>query len=234
MEPFWNNLNKETKTIFISTAITLSLFCLVAIGLWLFFVNRSRPYYPSNCVITETIVMPEGFQDVKWLSVEIDSANYIHAIGAIDSIACTSIRNGIIQKERIEGRLLTTDEMIERIPGYYDKLIDVLIALFVVFTMISYFAIRTKFSQKYEEDKEKIFDDIQTKIMNDYRFINNLINGVSTQVEEKFLTKTDIKDIKDELQKHKDFLDILISEYDQIMDRSIAADEIDLSTPKNE
>ena len=57
------------------------------------------------------------------------------------------------------GRMMTADEMSERITGYYDKLIDVLIALFVIFTVVSYFAIRNMSKKEVRDEAREILQD---------------------------------------------------------------------------
>lgn len=57
------------------------------------------------------------------------------------------------------GRLMTADQMSDKITGYYDKLIDVLIALFVLFTVISYFAIRNLSKKEVRDEAREILQD---------------------------------------------------------------------------
>ena len=54
---------------------------------------------------------------------------------------------------------MTANEMSEKITGYYDKLIDVLIALFVFFTVVSYFAIRNLSKKEVREEAREILKD---------------------------------------------------------------------------
>ena len=54
---------------------------------------------------------------------------------------------------------MTADQMSDKITGYYDKLIDVLIALFVLLTVISYFAIRNLSKKEVRDEAREILQD---------------------------------------------------------------------------
>ncbi len=225
---FWNNFDKEEKACSKSAAATTALFCIIAIGIFIWFINRNRPYNPSDCLVCETYMMPETLKDsVRWVSVRVDSTNCIHAIGKIDSLATVNVRNGIVRKEYTEGRLLTTDEMVNRITGYYDKLIDVLIALFGVFSISSYFVISNKFSKRYEEDKENITDKIRKNLMGDHNFITTVINGASTKVQENFISEDDFTSIRQQLDKQKETIDLLTEYVNELTEDEAAKTVID-------
>jgi polyhydroxyalkanoate synthesis regulator protein len=100
--------------------------------------------------LTTEIIERKGVVD--WSQLQVDSLNVIHLATKIDSASYMALRGIIMREEMKAGRLMTAEQMSEKITGYYDKLIDVLIALFVIFSIASYFVINNRFKKKYEED----------------------------------------------------------------------------------
>lgn len=96
---------------------------------------------------------------VDWSQLQVDSTGVVCLAANIDSASFIALKNRIFREEVQAGRLLTANQMSEKITGYYDKLIDVLIALFVVFTVVSYFAIRNLSKKEVREEARDILED---------------------------------------------------------------------------
>ena len=96
---------------------------------------------------------------VDWSQLQVDSNGVVSLAANIDSASLLALKNKILREEVQAGRLLTANQMSEKITGYYDKLIDVLIALFVVFTVVSYFAIRNLSKKEVREEARDILED---------------------------------------------------------------------------
>ena len=121
---------------------------------------------------------------------------------------------------------MTTEQMSEKITGYYDKLIDVLIALFVLFSIVSYFVINNKFKKKYEEDKAVFIEEIKHSLLDSQSFHNDLVNGISTKIESHLVTEDDIQGLKDQIEKTKDNFELLATIYDELSEKVASAEEI--------
>lgn len=149
MKNFWN--------IFISVSVWAIVIMLFSVCLW----NSKRPYYFTVSMVDDTlakeIIERKGMVD--WSQLQVDSTGVVRLSTGIDSASYVALRENILREEIKAGRMMTADEMSERITGYYDKLIDVLIALFVIFTVISYIAIRNLSKKEVRDEAREILQD---------------------------------------------------------------------------
>lgn len=149
MKNFWS--------IFISISIwaVVVMFCLV------FLRNCNRPQFFTVSMAEDSLAkeITERKGIVDWSQLKVDSTGVISLANEIDSAAFATLRERILREEMDAGRLLTADQMSEKITGYYDKLIDVLIALFVLFTVVSYFAIRNMSKKEVRDEAREILQD---------------------------------------------------------------------------
>ena len=132
MKNFWS--------VFISVSIWAVIFALC----FVFLRNCNRPQFFTVSMAEDSLMkeIAERKGVVDWSQLQVDSTGVVSLAANIDSAYFMAFKNRIFREEVQSGRLLTANQMSEKITGYYDKLIDVLIALFVVFTVVSYFAIR--------------------------------------------------------------------------------------------
>lgn len=149
MKNFWNT--------FISVSVWAIVIMLFSVCLW----NSKRPYYFTVSMVDDTlareIIERKGMVD--WSQLQVDSTGVVRLSTGIDSASYVALRENILREEIKAGRMMTADEMSERITGYYDKLIDVLIALFVIFTVISYIAIRNLSKKEVRDEAREILQD---------------------------------------------------------------------------
>lgn len=149
MKNFWS--------IFISISIwaVIIMFCLV------FLRNCNRPQFFTVSIAEDSLAkeIAERKGIVDWSQLKVDSTGVISVASNIDSAAFVALRENIFREEIKAGRLMTADQMSEKITGYYDKLIDVLIALFVIFTVVSYFAIRNMSKKEVRDEAREILQD---------------------------------------------------------------------------
>ena len=124
------------------------------------------------------------------------------------------------------GRLMTAEQMSEKITGYYDKLIDVLIALFVVFSIASYFVINNRFRKKYEEDKAVFVEEIKRSLLDSQSLYDDLVNGISTKIESTLVTEDDIQGLKDQIAKDAENFELLAIVYDDLTEKAASKEEI--------
>lgn len=149
MKNFWNT--------FISVSVWAIVIMLCSVCLW----NSKRPHYFTVSMVDDTlakeIIERKGMVD--WSQLQVDSTGVVRLSTGIDSASYIALRENILREEIKAGRMMTADEMSERITGYYDKLIDVLIALFVIFTVVSYIAIRNLSKKEVRDEAREILQD---------------------------------------------------------------------------
>ena len=154
-------MNSFWKSNFWSIFASVSIWA-VAIALCLVFLrNCNRPQFFTVSMadesLTKEIVERKGV--VEWNQLQVDSLNIVHLACNNDSATYANLRNKILREEMKAGRLMTAEQMSEKITGYYDKLIDVLIAFFILFTIISYFVIRNMSKKEVRDEAREILKD---------------------------------------------------------------------------
>lgn len=150
----------EMKNFWI-TFVSVSVWAVVIMLFIVFLLNSIRPHYSKVSMIDDTLAkeMTERKGVVDWSQLQVDCTGVVRLSADIDSASFVALRENILREEIKAGRLMTADEMSERITGYYDKLIDVLIALFVIFTVVSYFAIRNMSKKEVRDEAREILQD---------------------------------------------------------------------------
>ena len=128
------------------------------------------------------------------------------------------MRNRVLREEMKSGRLMTAEQMSEKITGYYDKLIDVLVALFIIFSVASYFVINNRFRKQYEEDKAEFVKGIRQSLMDSQTLHDDLVNGISTKINRSLVREEDIKSIWEKLSKNDEYFELLASVCDDLTD----------------
>lgn len=203
-------------------AVTI-LLCLV------FIRNCGRPQYHSVSMADPSLSseIREHRGMVNWSQLQVDSLNIVHLSTDIDSVSFIALRDSILIEEIKAGRLMTTNQMADRITGYYDKLIDVLIALFILFTVVSYVAINSKFKEKYEEDKTIIMEEIKKSIMDSNTLHKDLENTIATRVNKSMVTEDTIHDIREKLSKNDEYFELLASVCDDLTEEAALKTEIE-------
>lgn len=124
----------------------------------------------------------------------------------VDTLA---INAGFLQEMRKNGELLSTDEFASRITDYYNTLVAVLTALFVLFTIVTYLTIRSKFESKFEDKARELEDKQRRKIveelksmLNDSKRIDEVINSaIGGSIDDKMPTKEEVDGIIDDVDK---------------------------------
>lgn len=146
---FWNT--------FSSVSVWAIVIMLFIVYLW----NSMRPHYYTVSMVGDTLAkeITEHKGMVDWSQLQVDSTGVVRLSTGIDSASFFTLRENILREEIKAGRIMTADEMTERITGYYDKLIDVLIALFVIFTIVSYLAIRNISKKEVRDEAREILQD---------------------------------------------------------------------------
>lgn len=178
MKNFWS--------VFISVSVWAVIICLCLV----FLRNCNRPQFYTVSMAEESLVKEVSTHRgvVDWSQLQVDSMNVIHLAANIDSAAFLALRDSIFREEMKAGHLLTADQMSEKITGYYDKLIDVLIALFVLFTVISYFAIRNL-------SKKEVRDEAREIIKDSSKFKDDVLEALRGEFDGAYLSHDDYDEL---------------------------------------
>ena len=124
---------------------------------------------------------------------------------------------------------MTAEQMSDKITGYYDKLIDVLIALFIMFSFTSYFVVGNRFKKQYEDDKFTFSNNIKQSLMETLPLDSDLINGIVTKIQSGMVTEDMLQELKDKIQKCNDDFALLAEFYDELTEKADSKMEIDNS-----
>lgn len=146
---------------FWSIFISVSIWAVIIALCFVLLRNCNRPQFFTVSMAEDSLAkeIAERKGVVDWSQLQVDSTGVVSLAANIDSASFMALKNKILREEVQAGRLLTANQMSEKITGYYDKLIDVLIALFVVFTVVSYFAIRNVSKKEVRDEAREILQD---------------------------------------------------------------------------
>ncbi len=146
---------------FWSIFISVSIWAVIIALCFVLLRNCNRPQFFTVSMAEDSLAkeIAERKGVVDWSQLQVDSTGVVSLAANIDSASFMALKNKILREEVQAGRLLTANQMSEKITGYYDKLIDVLIALFVVFTVVSYFAIRNLSKKEVRDEAREILQD---------------------------------------------------------------------------
>ncbi len=115
----------------------------------------------------------------------------------VDTLA---INAAFLKKMRENGELLSSNEFASRITDYYNTLVAVLTALFVLFTIVTYMTIRNRFERRFEEkarefedkQRQKIIEELRS-MLNDSKKIDEVIkSAIGGHVEDQIATKEEV------------------------------------------
>lgn len=214
---------------FWSTFVSVSIWAVILSLALVFLRNCNRPQFYTVSMADKALVeeISERKGIVDWTQLQVDSLGKISVAANIDSTTFIALRDSAFREEIKAGRLMTADQMSEKITGYYDKLIDVLIALFVLFTVFSYVAINSKFKEKYEEDRGAIMEEIKKAIMDSNNLHKDLENTITTRINKNTVTEDTIHDIREKLSKNDEYFELLASVCDDLTEEAAQKTEIE-------
>lgn len=172
----------------------------------------AKPYTSSHDT-TKAIV--KSFVDTTMTLVITDKAKDVFVESKqVDTLA---INTTFLQKMREKGELLSSDEFASRITDYYNTLVAVLTALFVLFTIVTYITIKNKFEEKFEEkarefderariledkQRQKIVDELRS-MLNDSKKIDEVIkSAVGGHVEDQIATKEEVDGLTSDMETY--------------------------------
>ena len=222
----------DGKRLFLNVFASVSIWIVAILLCVVFLRNCSRPQFFSISMadksLTTEIMERKGVVD--WSQLQVDSMNVVHLAANIDSVAYMTLRSKILREEIKVGRLMTAEQMSEKITGYYDKLIDVLIALFIIFSFVGYFVIGNRFKKQYEDDKTTFAERIKRMLMESLPYDKDLLNGIATTVQEGMATEEELQLLREEfsekIKKSNDDYALLAEAYDELLEKTDSQEEI--------
>jgi len=224
-------MNSPKLTNFFNVFVSISIWVVGILLCLVFLRNCSRPQFftvsMSDESLTNEILDRKGIVD--WSQLSVDSLNVVHLTSDIDSASYMALKNKIFREEIKAGRLMTAEQMSDKITGYYDKLIDVLIALFIMFSFTSYFVVGNRFKKQYEDDKFTFSNNIKQSLMETLPLDSDLINGIVTKIQSGMVTEDMLQELKDKIQKCNDDFALLAEFYDELTEKADSKMEIDNS-----
>jgi hypothetical protein len=169
---------------------------------------------------------PFNYQAVYVVNPEIVTADSLKN----DLLTCSQI--AVLQDLENKGVLLTPQEYTSHIAYYYNTLVGFLIGLFVLFSFLSFWSIKSTAQKDIEEAKTKMKEDfekaketIKKELIDDLKdsklFNDSIINGILGRVEDGILSTTEplVKRI-DNLDKDIKFIYELESVNDKLDEKA--------------
>lgn len=170
----------------------------------------AKPYNSKHDIIKAVV---KSATDTTQTIVITNSAHQVFSdTRQVDTLA---INTAFLKKMRENGELLSSDEFASRITDYYNTLVAVLTALFVLFTIVTYMTIRSKFEGKFEEkakefeskakdledkQRQKIIEELRS-MLNDSKQLDGVIKtAIGGHIEDTIPTKEEIDDLSSDME----------------------------------
>lgn len=157
----------------------------------------------------------------------------------LDSLRCEHLE--VLKDLESKGVLLTPADYTSHISSFYNGLIAFLIGIFALFTVGGLFAVRFTNKKEIEEIKQDIKNETREHIitqlqamMNDSRsFQETTLNSLTGRFEDRIITheqleevESSVEEIKNDLKKHKESIDMLYEYYNEFEDLTAANENI--------
>ena len=168
---------------------------------------------PYNSKYDTVKAVVKSASDTTHTLVITNSAQHIFSESKqVDTLA---INTAFLEKMRENGELLSSDEFASRITDYYNTLVAVLTALFVLFTIVTYMTIRSKFESKYEEkakeleskakdledkQRQKIIEELRSMLNDSKQFDGVIKTAIGGHIEDTIPTKEEIDDLTSDME----------------------------------
>lgn len=118
----------------------------------------------------------------------------------VDTIA---INTAFLKKMREKGELLSSDEFASRITSYYDTLVAVLTALFVLFTLVTYITFKSRFEIKLEDkardleinQRKNIVEELRSMLSDSKKLDDVIKSAVGGKIDDAIATQEEVDDL---------------------------------------
>lgn len=136
----------------------------------------------------------------------------------VDSIDNYNDKVQLIKEMQREGILLTPQEYTSNIASYYNTAIAILVFMFVLFSIISYFHLWSSSKEQIQELTLKIFEE---KIR-DSKEVEQIIMGTfAGKTDDRYVSVEDFETIKERFLKYEEALSNSNYDEDNIKDKKI-------------
>lgn len=188
----------------ISIVILILSIAGIAASVW------AKPYTSVHDTVKATVMAVAD--TTKTLIVTEEAQNVFATSEQVDTLA---INAAFLQKMHEKGELLSADEFASRITDYYNTLVAVLTALFVLFTIVTYMTIRSKFDGKFEEkareyenkardlegkQRQKIVDELRSMLCDSKNIDEVIKSAVGGRVEDTVPTKEEVDGLTSDME----------------------------------
>lgn len=149
----------------------------------------------------------------------------------LDSLRCEQLET--LKDLENKGLLLTPADYTSHISSFYNGLIAFLIGIFVLFTVGGILAVRFTSKREIEEIKQDVKNDtrehiitqLQTMMKDSRAFQETTLNSLTGRFEDRIITReqleeveASIEDVKRDIERHKDSIDMLYEYYNEFED----------------
>ncbi|MBQ7742026.1 MAG: hypothetical protein IJT90_03755 [Bacteroidaceae bacterium] len=200
--------NKTRVTIGYVVGVVLAIAITgMAVSVW------AKPY--TSAKDTTKAIVQAITDTTKTLVISGDANKVLAESNLVDTLA---INTAFLQKMREKGELLSSDEFASRITDYYNTLVAVLTALFVLFTIVTYLTIKSQFESKFEnkakelEDKQRQLEDKQRQkiidelrsMLSDSKSIDVVIqSAIGGRIEDNIAKKEEVDDLSTNVEANQ-------------------------------
>lgn len=170
----------------------------------------AKPYMSVLDTVKATVVAVAD--TTKTLVVTEEAQSVFAASEQVDTLAINAV---FLKKMREKGELLSADEFASRITDYYNTLVAALTALFVLFTIVTYITIQSKFDGKFEEkarefenkardleekQRQKIIDELRSMLSDSKKIDEVIKSAVGGRVEDTVPTKEEVDGLTSDME----------------------------------
>ncbi len=74
--------------------------------------------------------------------------------------------------------------------------------------------------------KATFVENIKLSLLDSQSLQNDLVNGISTKIECNLVTKNDLQELKDQIEKNADNFELLATVYDELTEKAASKEEI--------
>lgn len=185
---------------------------LFAVLCCIFLYNCTDIFRRQHTYVANPNYLIDGNNYVQKKDIFVDDSTK-HLVWAIPTKNINQDSLGLIES----GRIITAEEFASDITGYYSVLITVLVGLFILFTLFSYFSLKETFKQQFgekEDDYKEHIKELVAEKLRDYSVRQSIIVQLMGEVEESLSRKDEESDKR--LEKAEENIKKIYKLYDSI------------------
>lgn len=181
--------------------ICIIVFVLAIIGLS--FSVWAKPYNSINN--PQKTILKAVIDTTKALVITEDAEHVFSESKQVDTMAINAV---FLKRMREKGELLSSNEFAARITSYYNTLVAVLTALFVLFTLVTYLTIRSKFEAMFEDaardlenkQRERIISELRSMLSDSKKIDEVISTAIGGHIDDSIATQEEVDDISESVE----------------------------------